>query len=151
MPKRALSCLIIALGCMGLALKALALSPPPVSSDALLDRVSRTLESKGLLETGRTSLTSDSTYRAARYATIACREALIVLPLLRNGEFKGLVDDPNFPIAYIVDGVAYRSFPTVRLWRETLLTRIGLSSSALPPVAVVADPTCVPKPAQLLR
>lgn len=139
-----LKAIIIALGCSALALKALSIAPPPVAADLLLDQLTHKLEQRGMLETGRASLTSEGTYRVARYATLSCREALIVMPLLRNGEFKGLIAAPRFPIHYIINGETYDDLPAARLWIETLKTRIGISTAAIPPIAIVADPTCLP-------
>lgn len=141
--------ILFGLGTIGV--KAVAVAPPPAHADTLLDKLAFSLQSNGMIETGRVSLTSDGTYRAARYATLSCREAMIVMPLLRNGEFKGLLDAPRFPIQYVVAGKIYQALPTARLWKETLLTRIGWSDQEIPPVAVVADPVCIPDVAAFLH
>lgn len=134
---------LLAVGVLAVALKVLSVAPPPPDADTLLNRVSERFAVHGLVEAGRANLTKDGTYRAARYATLTCQEAAVALPLLRNSEFKGLLDDPRFPVRYIVAGRVYDTFPELTLWREALLKRVRLVSPDLPPIAIVANPACI--------
>lgn len=119
-------------------------APVAMEADRILDRLADHMSARGVVETARISLTAEGTYRAARYATLTCREALIAMPILRNSEAKGLMDTPKFPIRYAVDGALHNDLPHLSLWWHILTIRLGLQGDALPPLAVVADPACIP-------
>ena len=128
-----------------------ALSAPFVTdAKGILDDLSHRLSTRGMLETGRINLTSEGTYQAARYSTLTCRDALVALPILRNSEAKGLMDTPDFPVRYVVGGALHDSLPHLSLWWHNLTMRLGMPGTGLPPLAVVADPACVPDLGRLI-
>lgn len=129
---------------LSVMLKVALSAPVQIDADRVLDQLSMHLSTRGVREIARIDLTSEGTYRAARYATLTCRTALVALPILRNSEAKGLMDMPEFPIRYVVGNTVHESFPHLSLWLDGLITRLRLGQGALPPLALVADPACIP-------
>ncbi len=136
---------ITAMGLLGVVGKfhlATSGQPSALSASEALELVSEHLDQEGIVPIGQIPLTKDKTYLAAGYTSPQCDGRLLVVPILRNAEIKGLRSLVKRPLIFVVRGAQFKAFPAGRVWLDRTLRRLPFLDHPLPPIAVAEDGHC---------
>lgn len=131
--------LLPALGGLGLKL---ALGPDGPAEDRAGDwaQIGRAMAASGLMADGRTDVTGDGSYSAARFKAFGCQGSLTVVPLYRNAEGAVLLaEQVGTAVRFASRGESHDSFPSLAPVLADVRAKLGSPAPLTAPVVAYAE------------